>query len=103
MKGSQSPFPVHQVKSACEERRDIVAEPASKRRKFGDCKRIFHKECELDYLVSYDSKSDTLECKSTLDTPKKYTYVDTTKKCILTLLTGVEENESFLLNNKSLK
>ena len=47
-----------------------------KTRKFGDCKRVFHKEWELDYLVTYDSKSDActcLKCHKTLDTVKKYT------------------------------
>ena len=52
------------------------APPECKRaRKFGDCKRVFHKKWELDYLVTYDSKSDTctcLKCKKTLDTVKKY-------------------------------
>ena len=31
----------------------------TKRRKYGDCKRMFHKDWELDYLVTYESKSDT--------------------------------------------
>ena len=47
-----------------------------KTRKFGDCKRVFHEEWELDYLVTYDSKSDActcLKCHKTLDTVKKYT------------------------------
>ena len=47
-----------------------------KTRKFGDCKRVFHEEWELDYLVTYDSKSATctcLKCDKTLDTVKKYT------------------------------
>ena len=32
----------------------------TERRKHGDCKRTFHKNWELDYLVTYESKSDTL-------------------------------------------
>ena len=30
----------------------------TKQRKYGDCKRTFHKNWELDYLVTYESKSD---------------------------------------------
>ena len=47
-----------------------------KGRKVGDCKRMWHREWELDYLVTYDTKTDTcicLKCNSTLDTVKKYT------------------------------
>ena len=48
----------------------------TKKRKYGDCRRTFHKDWELDYLVTYESKSDTcicLKCNSTFDTVKKYT------------------------------
>ena len=43
----------------------------SKGRKSGDCKRRWHDQWEVDYLVSYDAKTDSciwLKCNNTLDT-----------------------------------
>ena len=50
--------------------------PRGKGRMVGDCKCMWHREWELDYLVTYNTKIDTcicLKCNSTLDTVKKYT------------------------------
>ena len=47
----------------------------NKRRKPGDCRRLWHPEWETTYLVLYDSKKDTcrcLKCNSRIDTVKKY-------------------------------
>ena len=56
-------------------RRDSEAATSNKRRKSGDCRRLWHSEWETTYLVSYDSKTDTctcLKCNNRIDTVKKY-------------------------------
>ena len=56
---------------------------SGKGRKVGDYKRMWHKEWELDYIVTYDAKTDTcicLKCNATLDTVKKKLYKGTVKK-----------------------
>ena len=69
-----------------------------------DCKRTFNKDWELDYLVTYESNSDTcicLKCNSTFDTVKSICYNDTMKKCIQKQLYGIKKRENFLLSEKS--
>jgi hypothetical protein len=58
-------------------RADRQEEPSSdKRRKAaGDCRRLWHPEWEVNYLVLYDKKSDTctcLKCNKKIETVKKY-------------------------------
>ena len=53
----------------------------TKRRKYGDWKRTFHKDWELDYLVIYESKSDTCICSAIAHSQllKSISYNDTMK------------------------
>ena len=54
-------------------RKDSSTVTGSKSRKSGDCKRRWHDQWEVNYLVSYDAKIDScicLKCNNTLDTIK---------------------------------
>ena len=44
-----------------------------KRRKEGDCMRLWHREWEVNFLVVYDKRSDTCTCYKKIETVKKYT------------------------------
>ena len=48
---------------------------SEKRRKPGDCRRLWHPEWEVNFLVVYDKKNDTctcLKCNNKIETVKKY-------------------------------
>ena len=56
-------------------RADPHEELPSKRRKAGDCRRLWHPDWEVNFLVIYDNKSDTctcLKCNKKIETVKKY-------------------------------
>ena len=61
--------------SSGRKRSSSTGEPQRKRIRSGDCRRLWHPEWEVNYLVEYDKKSDTctcLKCDKKIETVKKY-------------------------------